>query len=424
MLDPALIRRNPEAVRNAIVNKRTGDPSVVDLVLEQDAAWRAGLTELQHAQSESKALARQVGELMREGKKAEAQSAIDANAELKTRVKELEAHVREMEAELDASLLEIPNIPHGSVPIGSSPEDNKIEYEHGDLPAFRFDAKPHWDLAAVTRFVDFERGSKVAGAGFPFYVGPAAKLQRSLVAWFLDVAVERGYIELQSPVVVNEDSVRGTGQLPDKEDQMYTAPRDGLYLIPTAEVPVTNFHRDEILDSTQLPLKYAAWTPCFRREAGSYGKDVRGLNRLHQFDKVELVQFTEPSKSYEALESLREDVEHLLRELRLPYRRLLMCTGDMGFTQAKKYDLEIYSAGQARWLEVSSVSNFEAFQSRRMKIRTRGDDGTLVFVHTLNGSGLALPRVVAGLLENGQQSDGSVTLPDVLVPYFGSDTFR
>src|SRR5690606_17872413 len=221
-----------------------------------------------------------------------------------------------------------------------------------------FDPKPHWDLEVVARQVDFERGAKVTGAGFPFYVGPAARLQRALVAYFLDVATKRGYTELQCPVVVNEESVRGTGQLPDKEDQMYTAPRDGLYLIPTAEVPVTNFHRDEIIDAAVLPLKYAAYTPCFRREAGSYGKDVRGLNRLHQFDKVELVHVTEPTKSYEALEALREDAEHLLRGLRLPYRRLLMCTGDMGFTQAKKYDLEIFSAGQSRWLEVSSISNF------------------------------------------------------------------
>lgn len=422
MLDPAFIRRHPEAVKNAITNKRTGDPSIVDLVLKQDAAWRAALTELQEAQSKSNTLARRVGELMREGKKAEAQTAINETAELKTRAKELEARVREAEAELGSSLMEIPNIPHESVPIGSTPADNKVEFEHGELPVFNFDAKAHWDLDVTANHVDFERGSKVTGAGFPFYVGPAAKLQRSLVAYFLDVAVARGYTELQAPAVVNEESVRGTGQLPDKEDQMYTAPRDGLYLVPTAEVPVTNFHRDEIL--TQLPLKYAAYTPCFRREAGSYGKEVRGLNRLHQFDKVELVQFTEPQKSYEALESLREDAEHLLRQLRLPYRRLLMCTGDMGFTQAKKYDLEIYSAGQARWLEVSSVSNFEAFQSRRMTIRTRSEDGTLTFVHTLNGSGLALPRIVAGLLENGQQSDGSVKLPDVLVPYFGSDTFR
>jgi seryl-tRNA synthetase len=422
MLDPAFIRRHPEAVKNAITNKRTGDPSIVDLVLKQDAAWRAALTELQEAQSKSNTLARRVGELMREGKKAEAQTAINETAELKTRAKELEARVREAEAELGSSLMEIPNIPHESVPIGSTPADNKVEYEHGELPVFNFDAKAHWDLDVTANHVDFERGSKVTGAGFPFYVGPAAKLQRSLVAYFLDVAVARGYTELQAPAVVNEESVRGTGQLPDKEDQMYTAPRDGLYLVPTAEVPVTNFHRDEIL--TQLPLKYAAYTPCFRREAGSYGKEVRGLNRLHQFDKVELVQFTEPQKSYEALESLREDAEHLLRQLRLPYRRLLMCTGDMGFTQAKKYDLEIYSAGQARWLEVSSVSNFETFQSRRMTIRTRSEDGTLTFVHTLNGSGLALPRIVAGLLENGQQSDGSVKLPDVLVPYFGSDTFR
>jgi len=424
MLDPALIRRNPEAVKQAITNKRTGDPSIVDVLLERDAAWRGALTALQQAQSESRTLARKVGELMREGKRDEAQAAIAENTAIKEQLKHLEARVRDAEVVLEASLLEIPNIPHESVPVGFTPDDNRIELEHGEPPMFAFDPKPHWDLEVVARQVDFERGAKVTGAGFPFYVGPAARLQRALVAYFLDVATKRGYTELQCPVVVNEESVRGTGQLPDKEDQMYTAPRDGLYLIPTAEVPVTNFHRDEIIDAAVLPLKYAAYTPCFRREAGSYGKDVRGLNRLHQFDKVELVHVTEPTKSYEALEALREDAEHLLRELRLPYRRLLMCTGDMGFTQAKKYDLEIFSAGQSRWLEVSSISNFEAFQARRMKIRTRSDDGAPVFVHTLNGSALALPRVVAGLLENGQQADGTVTLPEVLVPYFGSDTFR
>lgn len=422
MLDPALIRRNPEAVKRAIIDKRTGDPSIVDTVLEHDAAWRNALTEFQQAQSTSKTLARQIGDLMRDGKRDEAQTAIADNTEIKARLKDLEAHVRRAESDLNALLLEIPNIPHESVPVGSTPDDNEVVLEHGEKPQFDFEPKSHWDLGVVAKHIDFDRGSKVTGAGFPFYVGPVARLQRSLVAYFLDVATHREYTELQCPVVVNEDSVRGTGQLPDKEDQMYTAPRDGLYLIPTAEVPVTNFHRDEILDPGSLPLKYAAWTPCFRREAGSYGKEVRGLNRLHQFDKVELVQLTEPSKSYDALESLRDDAEHLLRELRLPYRRLLMCTGDMGFTQAKKYDLEIYSAGQQRWLEVSSVSNFESFQSRRMKIRTRTEDGSTVFVHTLNGSALALPRVVAALLENGQRSDGTVKLPDALSPYFGSDT--
>jgi seryl-tRNA synthetase len=267
---------------------------------------------------------------------------------------------------------------------------------------------------------DFDRGSKVTGAGFPFYIGPGAKLHRALINFFLDSAAEAGYVELQSPILINEDSARGTGQLPDKEDQMYVVTRDEFFMIPTAEVPVTNFHRDEVLIEEELPIKYAAYTPCFRREAGSYGKDVRGLNRLHQFDKVELVKFVHPDKSYDELESLREDIEALLIKLELPYRRLLMCTADMGFTQAKKYDLEIFSAAQERWLEVSSVSNFEAFQARRARIRFKSKSGGQpVQVHTLNGSGLALPRIVAGILENNQQPDGSIKIPDILVPYTG-----
>jgi seryl-tRNA synthetase len=424
MLDLSIIRSNPDAVKAAITNKRTGDPAAVDAVLRLDTDWRASVTELQETKARANALAKQIGELMRQGKNDAAQSIIAENGQLKESAKVLEAQTREQETALTAALLDLPNIPHKSVPVGATPDDNVVVFEHGVIPSFDFDARPHWDLLDATSYVDFERGSKVTGAGFPFYVGPLARLQRALIAFFLDTAGNRGYVELQSPVVVNEDSARGTGQLPDKEDQMYTAPRDALFLVPTAEVPVTNFHRDEILDAAALPIKYAAYTPCFRREAGSYGKDVRGLNRLHQFDKVELVQFVDPELSYDALEALREDAEFLLRELRLPYRRLLMCTGDMGFTQAKKYDLEIYSAGQERWLEVSSISNFEAFQSRRMKIRVRGKDGSPVLVHTLNGSGLALPRIVAGLLENGQQADGSIQLPDVLTPYFKGNVIR
>ncbi len=265
--------------------------------------------------------------------------------------------------------------------------------------------------------MDFERGTKIAGAGFPVYVGQGARLQRALVQFFLDEAGRDGYTEIQPPLVVNEASGIGTGQIPDKEGQMYETERDGLYLIPTAEVPVTNLHRDEVVEA--LPIRYAAYTPCFRREAGSYGKDVRGLNRLHQFDKVERVLFVEPEHSYDALDTLCGEAEKLLQKLGLPYRRLLMCTGDMGFTQAKKYDLEVWSAGQQRWLEVSSISNFEAFQARRANIRYRDEDGKLQFVHTLNGSALALPRILAALLENGQQADGSVALPDVLHAYTG-----
>jgi seryl-tRNA synthetase len=307
------------------------------------------------------------------------------------------------------------------VPVGATPADNEVAFAWGERPAFDFEPKPHWELAERHGLVDFERGAKVAGAGFPFYLGQGARLQRALVQLFLDLAAEAGYTEMQPPLVVNEASGIGTGQIPDKEAMMYEAERDELFLIPTAEVPVTNFFRDEILDADALPTKYAAYTPCFRREAGSYGKDVRGLNRLHQFDKVELVQFVHPDASYDALESLREDAERAIQKLGLPYKRLLMCTGDMGFTQSKKYDLEVWSAGQGRWLEVSSVSNFEAYQARRASIRFRAEGGRTRFVHTLNGSGLALPRVVAALIENNQRADGSVTIPEALRPYTGFD---
>jgi seryl-tRNA synthetase len=286
-----------------------------------------------------------------------------------------------------------------------------------------FELKPHWDITDRLGILDFTRGSKVAGAGFPFYVGKGATLERALINFFLDQALERGYKEIFPPIVVNEDSARGTGQIPDKEDLMYIVERDHLYMIPTAEVPVTNFHRDELLTEKDLPIRYAAYTPCFRREAGSYGKDVRGLNRLHQFDKVELVKFVHPSASYDELESLRLDAEHLLQLLGLPYRTLLMCTGDMGFTQAKKYDLEVWAPGQNKWLEVSSCSNFEAFQARRMNLRYRPVNGSKPeFVHTLNGSGLALPRVVAALIEHYQTPEGKIIVPKVLHQYTGFET--
>ncbi len=428
MLDLELIRSKPDLIRKAISDKRAGDPASVESLLKADEAHRSGITELQQLQATANKLARQIGELMRSGDRESAAPIIAENAKLKEKVKLLEQTVRDKETQVHDLLLEIPNIPHSSVPVGASPDDNVVAFEHGSRPSFGFDPKPHWDLVADSSrersLVDFERGAKVTGAGFPVYRGPLARLQRALIAFFFEHATNRGYEELQVPLVVNEDSARGTGQLPDKEDQMYTAPRDGLFLIPTAELPVTNFHRDEILDADSLPLKYVAYTPCFRREAGSYGKEVRGLNRIHQFDKVELVHFVRPEDSYAALEELRQDAEDLLVQLELPYRRLLMCTADMGFTQAKKYDLEIYSAGQDRWLEVSSISNFEAFQSRRMKIRMRKANASPELLHTLNGSALALPRVVAGLVENGQQADGTVLLPAALHPFFGDKEFR
>ncbi|MDA1028026.1 MAG: serine--tRNA ligase [Bacteroidetes bacterium] len=423
MLDLQFIRENAESVKNAIVNKATGSPDLVDRVLELDEMWRKTTTSLQEMQTAANAEAKKIGELMQQGLKSEAQAAMAESGRLKAVIKDLEEEQRVAGQSLESTLLEIPNVPHPSVPLGKLPSDNVVAFEHGEMPSFSFTPLPHWDLIERHDLVDFDRGSKVSGAGFPFYKGPGARFQRALINFFLDEAVRSGYVEMGAPLVVNEDSARGTGQLPDKEDLMYEAVRDGLYLIPTAEVPVTNYHRDEIFLESDLPIKYCAYTPCFRREAGSYGKDVRGLNRLHQFDKIELVHFVRPEDSYDALEELRDHAERLLQNLGLPYRRLLMCTGDMGFTQAKKYDLEVWSAGQERWLEVSSISNFETFQARRMKIRYRPKtDSKPQIIHTLNGSGLALPRIVAALIENYQQADGSITIPEVLRPYFGSDT--
>lgn len=421
MLDLQLIRQHPDRVRDAIRAKGAGDPALVDRVLEIDERRRATVTAHQEAQTALNASSKRIGELMREGKGDEAEAAKAETARLKERVKALEEEPRQLEAEQRRLLLEIPNVPHPSVPVGRTPEDNEVVAEWGEKPAFDFEPQPHWELAERHGLIDFERGAKVTGAGFPFYVGQGARLQRALIQFFLDLAVtEGGYTEMQPPLVVNEASGIGTGQLPDKEDLMYEVTRDGLYLIPTAEVPVTNFLRDEILAEADLPTKFCAYTPCFRREAGSYGKDVRGLNRLHQFDKVELVQFVHPEQSYEALEALREDAERAVQRLGLPYRRLLMCTGDMGFTQSKKYDLEVWSPGQGRWLEVSSISNFEAYQARRANVRFRPEGGGRPeFVHTLNGSGLALPRIVAALLEHYQQADGSIAIPEVLRPYTG-----
>jgi seryl-tRNA synthetase len=339
---------------------------------------------------------------------------------VKSQIKAIDDELKHVEETVNRLLLLLPNIPHPSVPVGTKPSDNQEIAKWGEPPVIDFKPLSHWELIDKLKIIDFDRGSRIAGAGFPVYTGQGAKLQRALINFFLDEAVSRGYRELQPPLMVNAASATGTGQLPDKEDLMYTVPKDELYLVPTAEVPVTNFHRDELLAEQDLPLKYCAYTPCFRREAGSYGKDVRGLNRLHQFDKVELVKFVHPGVSYNELEDLRADGEQLLQKLGLHYRVLLMCTGDMGFTQSKKYDLEVWSIGQARWLEVSSISNFEAFQARRInaRFRPRGG-GKPEFVHTLNGSGLALPRVVAALLENYQTPEGKVLVPKVLHKYTG-----
>lgn len=420
MLDLETVRNNPHRVKEAIRAKGDGSPDLVDSLLDVDEERREAITELQQAQSRQNDLSQQIGTLKREGNDQKAEEIIEKTSELKDKIKRLKDEVKDAETRQKRFVLEIPNLPHPSVPVGQSEEDNEVVETFGEQSSFDFDAKPHWELADAHDLVDLERGAKVTGSGFPFYLGKGARLQRGLFNFFLDRARDRGYTEMQAPLFVNSESAEGTGQLPDKDDLMYNIPRDELYPIPTAEVPVSNFHRDEILDADDLPIKYCSYTPCWRREAGSYGADVRGLNRLHQFDKVELVQFVHPDNSYRALDVLLEDAESALDELDLPYRRLLMCTGDMGFTQAKKYDLEVWSAGQKRWLEVSSVSNFEGFQARRMQIRFRPEpEANPKLVHTLNGSGLAFPRVLAALLENNQRPDGSIELPEVLHSYTG-----
>jgi seryl-tRNA synthetase len=414
MLDLKFIRENVELVRKGAEAK--GIAINLDELISLDEQRRKLIQEGESLKAKRNEVSAQIGKLKKEG--GDASRAIAEMVSVKDRIQAIDLELRDVEKKVNELLLTIPNVPHPSVPLGRTPAENKEVFRWGDFPAVDFELKPHWELAEKLGIIDFARGAKVMGAGFPFYVGKGATLERALINFFLEQAIQRGYKEIAPPLVVNEDSARGTGQIPDKEDLMYVVERDQLYLIPTAEVPVTNFHRDELLTEKDLPLRYAAYTPCFRREAGSYGKDVRGLNRIHQFDKVELVKFVHPSTSYDELESLRQDAEHLLQLLGLPYRTLLMCTGDMGFTQTKKYDLEVWAPGQQKWLEVSSCSDFEAFQARRMNLRFRPANGTKPeFVHTLNGSGLALPRVVAALIEHYQTPEGKVIIPKALHPY-------
>jgi seryl-tRNA synthetase len=420
MLDINYIRANVDLVKQGMVNKGEKDTTPVDRVLEIDEKWRSLVHDIDLIRNEANVKAKEIGKLMGQGKKDEAQLIMKETSALKEQVKASEESIATLAAQRTDLLLRIPNVPHESVPVGGTENDNVVFSTWGD-PLDQEWRKPHWELAKEHNWIDFERGVKVTGAGFPFYLGGVARLQRALINYFLDTAAENGYSEMQAPYFVNEDSARGTGQIPDKEDMMYTVPRDGFFAIPTAEVPVTNFHRDEIIELKQLPVKYCGYTPCWRREAGSYGKDVRGLNRLHQFDKVELVKLVHPDTSYDELESLRKDAEGLLEALELPYRTLLMCTGDMGFTQTKKYDLEVWSPGQSRWLEVSSCSNFESFQARRMMIRYRDEDGKPKILHTLNGSGLALPRIVSAILETYQDESGRVRVPAVLKSYLNTE---
>jgi len=423
MLDVTYIREYADKVKQAMRDKGEEHPEVVDELIDIDEKWRSLVQQADELRNESNTKAQKIGELMGQGKKEEAQKIIKYTSKLKDDIKEMEEDLRSLKDERDDLMLRIPNVPHESVPVGHSEEENEVFKTWGE-PNREEWRKPHWDLVEEDGWIDFKRGAKVTGAGFPFYVGPIARLQRSLINFFLNKATENGFKELQAPYFVNEDSARGTGQIPDKEDMMYEIPRDEFFAIPTAEVPVTNFHRDEILAKEDLPIYYAAYTPCWRREAGSYGKDVRGLNRLHQFDKVELVKIVHPDTAYDELESLREYAESLLQDLEIPYRTLLMCTGDMGFTQSKKYDLEVWSSGQQRWLEVSSCSNFGSFQARRMMLRYRKENKDTAMVHTLNGSALALPRVVAAILEQYQTEDGNVAVPEVLQPFMGTDVIK
>jgi seryl-tRNA synthetase len=366
----------------------------------------------------SNQLSKEIGSLFKDGKREQAEEVRKKSTELKSVVKDLEQALQQIEKSLNEKLIELPNLPHSSVKAGKSDTDNETVYEEGEIPVLAENALPHWELASKYDIIDFDLGSKVTGAGFPFYKGKGARLQRALINFFLDEALKQDYIEYQPPLLINEDSGFGTGQLPDKEGQMYFVGEDNLYLIPTAEVPITNIYRNVILKEDDLPIKNVAYSNCFRREAGSYGKDVRGLNRLHQFDKVEIVQIATPERSYEVLEEMKEHVAGLLRKLKLPFRILRLCGGDVSFASALTYDFEVYSAAQKRWLEVSSVSNFENFQSNRMKLRYKSKEGKSILAHTLNGSALALPRIVAAMLENNQTPEG-IMIPELLKNYTG-----
>lgn len=416
MLDLKLIREHADLVREG-VRKKGEDPASVDEVLRIDERRRALIQETEGLKSRKNTVSQTVARMKSKGE--DAQAVIEEMRSVADRIKALDGELKSEEGRLRSVLLAIPNIPHESVPEGKSSADNQVVASWGEPPVIDFPPKPHWELMEKLGIIDFPRGTKVTGAGFPFFVGKGARLERALINFFLDEAAANGYTELLPPLLVNEASATGTGQLPDKEDQMYSVDRDRLFLVPTAEVPVTNFYRDEILPENMLPVSFCSFTPCFRREAGSYGKDVRGLNRVHQFDKVELVKLVRPEHSYEELETLRRDAERPLQKLGLYYHVLLMCSADLGFTPAKKYDLEVWSLGQQKWLEVSSVSNFEAYQARRMNIRYRPGGGKPEVVHTLNGSALALPRIMAAVLEQYQTPEGKVIVPKVLHPYTG-----
>ena len=416
MLQLHYIRENRDLTIAGLKRKYFKEATqTVDKVLEFDKQRRETQQELDAALGQSNLLAKQIGQLMKEGKKPEAEAAKAQTSDLKTKAKSLEESLKTLETDQNALLVLLPNLPHASVPAGRTPEENVEIYRWGNVPTLPDGAQPHWELIKKYSIIDFELGTKIAGAGFPVYRGKGAKLQRALIQFFLDEAERAGYQEIQPPILVNADSGFGTGQLPDKEGQMYHDAADDLYLIPTAEVPLTNLYRDVIVSESELPVKMAGHTPCFRREAGSWGAHVRGLNRLHQFDKIEIVQIRKPEESYAALEEMVEHVKGLLQKLELPFRIIRLCGGDMGFASALTYDFEVWSAAQGRWLECSSVSNFETFQANRLKLRHKVE-GKTQLLHTLNGSALALPRIVAALLENNQTPEG-INIPEVLRPY-------
>ena len=420
MLQIAFIRENQQKVITALAKRNIDATSVVQEVIQLDEKRRATQVELDNILSESNKLSKDIGELMKGGEKAKAAILKEKTILNKEKSKTLAETADVLAAELLEKLYTLPNLPAEIVPVGKTPEENLNIFEEGDIPVLYEGAQPHWELVKKYDIIDFELGVKITGAGFPVYKGKGAKLQRALINYFLDKNTAAGYNEVQVPHMVNEASAYGTGQLPDKEGQMYHDKTDDLYLIPTAEVPVTNLFRDVILNENELPVLTTAYTPCFRREAGSYGAHVRGLNRLHQFDKVEIVRVEHPDKSYEALDGMVEHVKNILQELKLPYRILRLCGGDMGFASALTYDFEVFSTAQDRWLEISSVSNFETFQSNRLKLRFKDKDGKNQLAHTLNGSALALPRVLAGILENYQTPEG-IVIPEVLRPYCGFD---
>ena len=419
MLQVSVLRSNPEEVKKRLAIKHFKQPELVDTIIALDDERKKLQLDFDTTQSKLNAASKEIGKLMGQGNKEAAETMKAEVAGLKTSLEPLKEQMQVVEQKLLDTLLQLPNLPTAEVPEGRTPEENVVVREGGQKPTLHKGAQPHWDLTKKYNLIDFELGNKITGSGFPVYIGKGAKLQRALIQYFLDFNTAAGYTEYLPPFMVNAASAMGTGQLPDKEGQMYYMPEDDFYMIPTAEVPVTNVYRDVILKEDDFPVKMTAYSPCFRREAGSYGKDVRGLNRLHQFEKVEIIQIVQPEKSHAALEEMVLHVEKLLQSLDLPYRILRLCGGDMGFASAITYDFEVFSAAQERWLEVSSVSNFESYQTNRLKCRFKDENGKMQFAHSLNGSSLALPRIVACLLENHQTAEG-IQLPAVLLPYFGS----